>query len=130
MIAISNDVQANPRPPNESTTYPCGTCDQPVTWDHRAVVCDTCDQWYHINCQDIHSGTYSILNEDENIRWDCIIYKDPNYSSVCFDLHHTSTTNRYSVLTISSFSLVSPTQNQHLKPVHSSKRAKTSSQTL
>ena len=48
LMAISNDVQLNPGPTNnDSTIYGCGTCNQPVTWDHRAVVCDTCDQWYH-----------------------------------------------------------------------------------
>ena len=68
LMAISNDVQLNPGPTNnDSTIYGCGTCTQPVTWDHRAVVCDTCDQWYHISCQEIRSETYSILNEADNI---------------------------------------------------------------
>ncbi|CAC5393845.1 unnamed protein product [Mytilus coruscus] len=53
LLANANDVNPNPGPTqqNNSTIYPCGTCDQPVTWDHRAVRCDTCDQWFHINSQ-------------------------------------------------------------------------------
>ena len=61
LMALSNDVQVNPGPgPTNntgSTNYGCGTCNQPVTWYHRAVVCDTCDEWYHISCQDIQSRT-------------------------------------------------------------------------
>jgi hypothetical protein len=119
LLANSNDVQLNPGPPlNDSTVYPCGTCDQPVTWDHRAVVCDTCDQWYHLNCQDVHSRTYSILNEDSAIRWDCLICNNPNYSTLCFDLHSLSTSNPFELLSLSSTSLQSP--KTQLKPLHSS----------
>lgn len=86
LVSTSNDVQTNPgAPTNESAVYPCGTCYQPVTWDHRAVVYDTCDQWYHISCQDVYSGTYSILNEYCVIRWDCPICNKPNYNLTCHD---------------------------------------------
>ena len=46
LIIASNDVNPNPGPEsgNYSTIYPCGTCDQPVTWEQRAVICDTCNQ--------------------------------------------------------------------------------------
>ena len=54
VILISNDV--NPHsgpgcPDTNETVYPCGTCDQPATWQERGIVCDTCSQWYHISCQ-------------------------------------------------------------------------------
>ena len=45
LLSNVNDINSNPGPThNDSTIYPCGTCDQPVTWDHRAIRCDTCDQ--------------------------------------------------------------------------------------
>ena len=40
LIAMANNVNPNPGP--DSSTYPCGTCDKPVTWDDRGIVCDTC----------------------------------------------------------------------------------------
>ncbi|CAC5382057.1 unnamed protein product [Mytilus coruscus] len=47
LLANANDVNPNPGPThNDSTIYPCGTCDQPVTWDDRAIRCDTCDLYY------------------------------------------------------------------------------------
>ena len=42
LIATSNDIQLNPGP--NSTTYNCGTCDLPVTWKGKAIMCDTCNQ--------------------------------------------------------------------------------------
>ena len=50
LIQTSNDI-INPNPGPDATIYPCGTCDQPVTWEDRGIVCDTCNQWYHISCQ-------------------------------------------------------------------------------
>jgi hypothetical protein len=55
LITISNDI--NPGPEN-STVYPCGPCDQPVTWEERGIVCDTCIQWYHATCQSMWSPLY------------------------------------------------------------------------
>lgn len=43
VIINSNDIQTNPGPSNDSTRYLCGTCDPPVNWDHKGVVCETCD---------------------------------------------------------------------------------------
>ena len=54
LILISNDVNPHPGPgcsDTNETVYPRGTCDQPVTWQERGIVCDTCNQWYHISCQ-------------------------------------------------------------------------------
>jgi len=102
LMAISHDIELNPGPVNHnnSTIYPCGTCNQPVTWDHRAVVCDTCDQWYHTDCQDVHTST--------------------NYSTICFDIHSICSENPYSILSISNSSLPSPGSGQHLRPQHAS----------
>jgi len=92
----------------------------PITMDHRAVVCDTCDRWYHIDCQDVNTGTDSILNDDSAIRWDCIVCNNPNFTTVGFDLPSISTDNPYSVLSISSTSIPGPGVNHNIKPIHSS----------
>ena len=44
-----------------STYYPCGTCHRHVTWEDRAVCCEDCYCWYHIDCHNIHSDTYENL---------------------------------------------------------------------
>ena len=40
LINVSNDVNPNPGPASSSideTIYPCGTCDQPVTWENSEL---------------------------------------------------------------------------------------------
>jgi hypothetical protein len=40
----------------------------------RGVICETCDQWYHAGCQNIHTLSYDQLGDSElNISWHCII---------------------------------------------------------
>lgn len=41
LITLSNDVNLNPGLTTTDTLYPCGTCDQPVTWEDRGIICDT-----------------------------------------------------------------------------------------
>ena len=86
LLAQCNDIESNPGPSNDSTKYMCGTCDNTVTWEHRGIVCGTWDQWYHINCQNIHSKSYDLLN-DRMVIWRCLICENPNYSTCAFDLH-------------------------------------------
>ena len=83
LISTANYIQLNPGP--NSTSYNCGTCDLPVTWDDKVIMSDTCNQWYHTTCQSVHSKTYEELANNSAIAWDCIICNNPNYSSICFD---------------------------------------------
>jgi hypothetical protein len=115
LITTSNGINLNPGP--ESTVFLCGTCEEPVTWEDKAIMCDTCNQWYHTTCQSVNSQTYNMLAEENAIAWDCLICDCPNYSSVCFELI-LSTSNSFSVL--SDTSLHSPLPSDHIKPVHAS----------
>ena len=120
LLANANDINPNPGPThNDSTIFPCGTCDQPVTWDNRAIRCDTCDQWYHIGCQDVHSKTYSYLVSDEHvaIRWDCMICDNSNYHSLCYGSTAIQTSNSFILLD----ELMNTSGEQNIpNPVHSS----------
>ena len=44
IVTHSNDVNPNPGP--EQSIYPCGICNQPVTWANKGIMCDICNQWY------------------------------------------------------------------------------------
>lgn len=70
LISAPGDVQVNPDPgvsgpadPDSSvgSTYPCGTCDENVTWSRNAVFCETCCIWSHVYCQDIGSTSFQVL---------------------------------------------------------------------
>ena len=71
---------------DNSSQAPCGTCDRPVTWSDRGIVCETCGLWYHASCQSVGNQSYEAL-ESSNVRWDCEICGSPNYSTIAFDLY-------------------------------------------
>ena len=48
-LLLSGDIQVNPGPP--TSVYPCGVCEDPVTWNCRGVACDHCSIWYHGSCR-------------------------------------------------------------------------------
>lgn len=52
LIALACDVELNPGP-----EYPCGMCNQKVSWSHQGVCCDSCDAWFHASCQNINLTT-------------------------------------------------------------------------
>jgi hypothetical protein len=58
LLTNANDIHLNPGPRTERE-YLCGTCDKTVNWEERGVICETCDQWYHAGCQNIHTLSYS-----------------------------------------------------------------------
>ena len=76
---------------NNSTKFPCGTCDNTVTWEDRGVACESCGLWYHASCQSIRTQTYLDL-DDTRVLWNCRICGNPNYSTHPFDLHEMETT--------------------------------------
>ena len=107
--------------------YLCGTCDEPVTWEERGVICKTCDQWYHASCQEIGPHTYEVLGDSEmNVSWHCRICERPNYSSTVHDLHSNEVTFcTSSIGSVPDLSVSSPNPNNYkLKPVHSSTPAR------
>ena len=68
--------------------YLCGTCDLPVTWEERGVICETCDQWYHSSFQNIGSQTYEVLSDSElNISWHCLVCIVCNNANVSETVH-------------------------------------------
>ena len=112
LIQTSNDINPNPGP--DATIYPC---DQPVTWDDRGILCDTCNQWYHISCQSMGTRSYNEIANDCAIAWDCIMCGCPNYSTLCYSLIF-STSNHYRVL--SDTCLASPRPPNNIRPIHAS----------
>jgi hypothetical protein len=47
----------------------CGGMSETVDWEDRGIICETCDQWYHAGCQNIHTISYQQLGDSElNIR--------------------------------------------------------------
>ncbi|VDI67276.1 Hypothetical predicted protein [Mytilus galloprovincialis] len=95
LLALSGDTELNPGP--RTPKWPCGTCEKAVTWSQKAICCDTCNIWYHANCQGMPSLNYKCL-DSSNISWHCIQCGMPNFSSSIFDLSSLETSNSFDPL--------------------------------
>ena len=50
----------------------CGACNQPVPEDAKALECQLCDLWYHIECEGIAVDKYELLEPvRELVKWFC-----------------------------------------------------------
>ena len=92
VILISNswDIETNPGPDSRSddSLYLCGLCDVSVGWEDRGICCcDTCNVWYHIDCQGMSTTMYGVYNRtlNKSIAWECIRCGMPNFSTSLFD---------------------------------------------
>ncbi|CAC5393455.1 unnamed protein product [Mytilus coruscus] len=99
-LLLTNSYAPEPNPGPRTPKYPCGTCKHAVTWKTETVCCDSCGQWYHINCQQINHSMYEILGHS-NISWECINCGMPNFSTTFFNTT-IETSNSYSELDISN----------------------------
>jgi len=46
-----------------SSVYLCGACKEPVTWNNKGIMCELCELWFHIQCQNVHD-TRGALDPD------------------------------------------------------------------
>ena len=77
LVTLSSEIELNPGP-----SFPCGSCGIEVLDDDAAVSCNNCDYWYHIQCQNISTGTYATLQAgDVSFTWMCMRCEAQNYSN-------------------------------------------------
>ena len=97
-ILLSGDVAMNPGPRNkQSTIYPCGLCEHPVTWDHKGVCCDGCDVWHHQSCIELCTYDYELL-ERSNVQWLCCKCESINVTTFTFRSYEIHLSNIYEPL--------------------------------
>ena len=64
-IIRSGDISTNPGPDK------CPVCKNTVARNHRALSCDTCNQWCHIKCGKVKPSEYKKLQLVDNFSWNC-----------------------------------------------------------
>ena len=126
LIAISCDVETNPGPvqahmylENDSTVFPCGNCENPVTWKCKGVQCDMCQIWFHADCQNVSDSLYDRLG-DSTVGlavWKCSICENINVSNSSLpSLDSLESENPFSCLDSSHHSNISFTMAQTYTP--------------
>ena len=67
LVLQSGDIQVNPGPP----THPCGLCNKVVRSNQKAIECEECLHWFHVNCTAMST----------NLVWICNFCAFPNFST-------------------------------------------------
>ena len=84
------------------TVSPCGKCQLPVTYDHKGLLCDTCNHWFHAPCQRVGDNLYDYLAKSD-CSWHCIKCNSINHSRASArDLSSFSSENRFSSLSLNA----------------------------
>ena len=47
--------------------FPCGICSCPVQCNQRAIECEQCQSWFHLNCIAMSVQSYSDYNDDSKL---------------------------------------------------------------
>ena len=97
-ILLAGDVQTNPGP---SSIYPCGMCDQEVTWQCKGICCENekCEVWFHHSCVDVDSAEYVLLGRS-NVQWLCPRCDSMNCDSFTFNSFELSCHNSFPPLAL------------------------------
>lgn len=99
-LLLGNQVELNPGP--RTPRWPCGTCGKAVTWKSKALECDSCRTWYHINCQGQMTNTMYALMDNSNLSWHCLKCGLPNFTSSYFQNDPITSSNNFSILSCDS----------------------------
>ena len=46
--------------------YPCGVCSKSVAKNHKAILCDLCNKWIHLKCNNLGKTDYVIFQDEKN----------------------------------------------------------------
>ena len=128
ILLLCGDIQSNPGPTGAAYIYPCGLCEQPVTWEHvDGLCCDGCDIWHHRSCIELCSADYDLLSKHSHIQWLCCKCESINLSSFTFHSFELSTSNMYQTLPNIDSSVDSLSSDAVFSPLYTSSPAKKSS---
>ena len=96
LLLCSGDIQLNPGP-NTPSAYPCGLCQQTVSWDDKCICCDECSVLYHLSClHDIHTD-HTPLHRP-SVAWICNKCDSINIGNLTFHMYEFETSNAFSIL--------------------------------
>ena len=103
-MRVGNPVELNPGP----VKYLCGVCQKAVKNNGKAICCDKCAIWYHMNCTSMSNAVYKTqVNNSKS--WICCQCGMPNFDSALFQSTVIDTSNSFELLNSSCESIDSLT---------------------
>ena len=97
LLGSSWDIELNPGPLNQASAYPCGICQDNVTFEQDAICCDGCDVWSHKHCLNMSTTLFDHL-ANTDVMWICPLCSNPNYSAILFNSPVTEHSNQFATL--------------------------------
>ena len=96
----AGDLHPNPGP--YKPKFPCVLCDKAAKWNQRAVSCDECQGWFHVDCMAMSTAAYDVLAESSQVEWICCQCGIPNFSSSLFSNKSLELSNSFESLLTSN----------------------------
>lgn len=96
-LILAGDIATNPGPTQSKSVYPCGLCENPVTWSTDGVCCDECSLWHHRSCIEMSIADYNLLHRS-NVQWLCYKCNSINVDSFTYHSFELKSSNSFSVL--------------------------------
>ena len=70
--ALLSGKNLNPQP-TRNIKWPCIICNRPVQSNQKAIECDTCQKWCHLNCDGrVTPQDYEYYQNNPNFEWQCL----------------------------------------------------------
>ena len=115
MLVIAGDVHVNPGP-RLCDIFPCGYCEQHVSWRDMGIACNDCDMWYHKSCVDMSTSEYIRLSEI-SINWFCFKCNTKNHTGEEYHTYKLDVSNTYDTLnSIVDDTVFSLSHSSHFDP--------------
>ena len=97
IMVQAGDIELNPGP-KQSSVFPCGLCQIPVTWSNEGVCCDCCSVLHHKSCIELCTADYELLQRS-NVQWMCCKCDSLNVSSFTYHSYEIDNVSYYEPLT-------------------------------
>ena len=82
-MSVSDKKASSSKKETSKVISACLRCKQDVRSNEEAVSCETCDNWFYIQCEDVSPDQYKLMQKEEskNLHWFCKDCEDTTLST-------------------------------------------------
>ena len=82
---LSGDIHPNPGPSRTRIKFPCGECQNCVRSNQDAILCATCERWFHARCIGMGKLVFKYYLENHHLDWECAFCSLPKFNDSFFE---------------------------------------------